>query len=87
MPFTVDAAGVHATRDLEGGEVFTFSAENIRKEHTGVHARLSILQDGQLLVFDNFNVERDPERVRLANSAHGRFGDVLKEAYTAKALR
>lgn len=61
MPFEVDERGVRATRDLESGEVFTFSAEAIRKERTGVHARLSILQDGHLLAYDTFNLERDQE--------------------------
>ena len=60
MPFVVDAGGVRATRDLEGGEVFTFDAQAIRKERTGVHARLSILQDGHLLAYDTFNLEAGP---------------------------
>ncbi len=54
LPFDVDERGVRATRDLESGEVFTFSAEAIRTERTGVHARLSILQDGGLLALAPF---------------------------------
>tara|TARA_R110000824_G_scaffold85877_1_gene212967 strand:+ start:747 stop:2006 length:1260 start_codon:yes stop_codon:yes gene_type:complete len=56
-----------------------FSATDIRKEDTGVHAEISIEFDG----FDTYtvcNVKRDPDRGRLINKAHKTFGGSLEEA-------
>jgi hypothetical protein len=47
-----------------------FRAEQVRLERTGVHAKLNILANGAVLAWSNFNVERDEDRVRLANSAY-----------------
>lgn len=47
-----------------------FKAENIRRERTGVHARLSVLIEGVVLAWDVFNIERNGERSRLAGAAH-----------------
>ena len=55
---------------LQSGNVLRYVAEDIRREKTGVHAHVSITINHLLLASDNFNVERDPERVRLANSAY-----------------
>jgi AAA domain len=49
-----------------------FSAGNIRPERTGLHARISIAANGTVLAYDTFNVERDGERTRLANSAYAK---------------
>ena len=56
-----------------------FSAIDIRKEDTGVHAEISIEFDG----FDTYtvcNVKRDPDRGRLINKAHKTFGGSLEES-------
>ncbi len=53
-----------------GGADLTLRAEAIRPERTGVHARIAIGYKGVELAYSNFNIERDEERVRLANSAH-----------------
>ena len=56
-----------------------FSATDIRKEDTGVHAEISIEFDG----FDTYtvcNVKRDPDRGRLINKAHKTFGGSLEES-------
>ena len=56
-----------------------FSAIDIRKEDTGVHAELSIKFDG----FDTYtvcNVKRDAERTRLINKAHQTFGATKEES-------
>ena len=45
-----------------------FKAENIRKAKTGIHARVEIYAGPHLLGYDVFNVERHPDRVRLANA-------------------
>ena len=46
-----------------------FLARAPRKERTGLHARLEIHLDSTVLAWSTFNVERDEDRVRLANSA------------------
>lgn len=52
------------------GVVLAFVADDIREERTGVHARLRIMANDKVLVYSSFNVDRDEDRVRLANSAH-----------------
>ncbi len=51
------------------GNVLRCSARDIRKERTGVHANINISMNWVSLAWSNFNVERDEDRVRLANSA------------------
>jgi hypothetical protein len=47
-----------------------FRADDVRREHTGIHARVSILFNRTTVAFDTFNVGRDPDRGRLVNSAY-----------------
>lgn len=46
-----------------------FSARDIRRERTGIHARVDIQVNAVTLAYSTFNIERDEDRVRLANSA------------------
>lgn len=57
---------------LISGNALRLVAENVRRERTGVHARVSILLDDTPLSWDVFNVERSEERGRLAKSAYQR---------------
>ena len=50
----------------------SFKAENIRKTRTGIHARVEIYAGPHLLGYDLFNVERHPDRVRLANACEAK---------------
>lgn len=61
---------------LESGAKLRITAEGVRRERTGVHAKISIYQDAVLLAFSQFNVERDEERGRLARSAHAGLGEI-----------
>ena len=56
--------------DLSTGNILRFAARDVRKERTGVHANVSISMNWVSLAWSNFNVERDEDRVRLANSAY-----------------
>lgn len=56
--------------DLTTGNALRFAARDVRKERTGVHANISISLNWVNLAWSNFNIERDEERVRLANSAY-----------------
>jgi len=78
---------VSAEKTLDTGELFTFEAGQIRREHTGIHARVSIRQGPHTLSWDNFNVEREAGRVHLANSAHARMSPGLKEVYPQSYIR
>ena len=59
---------------IEGVPV-RIEARDTRQERTGVHARVTITEGGNLLAWTAFNVERDEDRVRLANSAYGHMHD------------
>lgn len=47
-----------------------FAAQDVRKEKTGTHAKIAISMNWVSLGWTNFNIERDEDRVRLANSAY-----------------
>lgn len=64
--------------------VLRFGADDVRRERTGVHARVFIAFDRQVLAFNQFNVERDEDRTRLANSAWGQL-DAGAQADVSKA--
>lgn len=70
-PEYVDEAGWTTHRyDLVTGNTLRFAAKNVRREHTGVHANIAISLNWITLANTNFNIERDEDRVRLANSAY-----------------
>ncbi len=54
--------------------VLRFQAENLRKEKTGVHAKVHILTNGVTVAWDQFNIERHQDRQRLINYAHKTLG-------------
>jgi len=49
--------------------VVTLAAREIRRERTGIHARVDVVVNGVTLAYSTFNVEKDEDRVRLGNSA------------------
>jgi hypothetical protein len=65
----------------------SFRAADLRRERTGVHAKVEILINGTPLRWSNFNVERDEDRGRLANAAHGMLSPILKEQYPKAAIK
>ena len=58
----------------------------IRQEKTGIHARVEILVNKSTIAWSNFNVERDEDRVRLANSAYQHLNG-LAEKYPKTYLK
>lgn len=70
-----EAGEVAQVHDINGVPL-RFEAQDVRQERTGVHARLTITLGTELLAWTAFNVERDEDRVRLANSAYGHMGDI-----------
>lgn len=65
---------------VPGGTRLDFTASNIRRERTGVHARVAISIADAELGYDTFNIEKIADRVRLANAAAERAGDRKKWA-------
>ena len=55
---------------LPSGNKLRVAAKDVRRERTGVHAVVDISVNWKSLARSNFNIERDEERLRLANSAH-----------------
>src|SRR3990167_8267614 len=55
---------------LASGNELRIAARDIRREHTGVHANVSISLNWVSLAWTNFNIERDEDRVRLSNSTY-----------------
>lgn len=71
---------------IVGEGTFRIRAEAIHQERTGVHARIAILYQGVALGWSSFNIERDEDRLRLANSAHRHLNGQAKD-YPATYLK
>lgn len=69
-----DGATVIGESVLPGAGRLDFEASGIRRERTGIHARIAISSEGQTAAYSVLNVERDEDRTRLANSAGKRIG-------------
>jgi hypothetical protein len=80
---------VRITKDypLSTGAAIFYHAEDVRKERTGVHAKVIITFDKVLLAWTSFNVERDEDRTRLANSAYKALGDIVREVWSQYEMK
>lgn len=56
------------------------TAQNLRPEKTGIHARLSIALNATELAFTVCNIERSDERTRIVNEAYKFLGSTPEEA-------
>ena len=61
--------------NLQTGNVLRFAAKDTRRDRTGIHAQVTISINWVTLGWTNFNIERDEDRVRLANSAYKHLDD------------
>ena len=57
-------------QELDPAHFLEFGSRDLRLERTGIHAVVSVAMNGTALAWSNFNIERDEDRVRLANSAY-----------------
>jgi hypothetical protein len=71
----------------QGSNSREFVAQDIRKERTGVHARISIFVDKRLLEYDTFNIGRRSDRNSLANAAHKAMEEFKQLPYTSTEMR
>jgi hypothetical protein len=58
-------------RPIDAALRLCMTATELRKERTGVHARLDVAMNGRSLAWGVLNIDKDEERVRLSNSAYG----------------
>ena len=70
----IAGGAVEQSYDFRSGETLTLKAETIRRQTTGIHARLYALlgptpNGPQPLTWDTFNVERQTDRTHFANKA------------------
>ncbi len=57
---------------------YLFRASSIRNEKTGVHAKLAVLSDYQVIAWGLINIERSEDRTRLANQVKKNDEDIRK---------
>ena len=74
-------------KSLTSGNEYLIEAVQIRRERTGVHAKVGLFLSNRLLGANNFNVERSDERIRLANQAHEGLPTVDQADYPKLHLR
>lgn len=72
---------------IETGKTIRLLGTDIRKERTGIHAKVIIAVDQTYLAWTNFNVERDEDRVRLANSAHKNLGELDRAVWSGSDMK
>ena len=79
-------------RELGDGSALHFLATEIRRERTGVHAKLGIgRQNGTapatILEYDTLNIGRSEERARLVKKAHAMLPDTIKSSLPLELLQ
>mgnify|MGYP001603292740 FL=1 len=80
-------AGLSLSLSTADGCTVEFSAKLIRQERTGVHARLSLALNDDVLAWTNGNVEKDDERVRLRNSFYLKLSAHTAAAYSKEQCK
>lgn len=76
-----------AAREFEGYFPLGVQAQYVRRERTGLHGRLTITYGTTVLAWSNFNLEKDEERVRIANSAYSHLRKPLIDTYKKEFLK
>lgn len=69
------------------GSEIVYMADDVRKERTGIHAKVIIQLDDVMLAWTSFNVERDEDRTRLSNSAHKALGEIERECWSQYEMK
>ena len=82
----LDGQRVYAETPQGEGRV-RFIADNISKERTGIHARISIAWNTTLLAYSYLNIERDHDRTTLANKAWPLLPPPIKASYTKDSCK
>lgn len=86
-PITVTDDVAERRIPLMGGNTLRLIADNVRRERTGVHARVTLKLDDLLLGYDTFNLGRSEERLRLAKAATSQLPDGYQNVANADYVR
>ena len=84
---------VIASRQVDVETAVVFTARNVAKERSGIHARMEICIEWRgkaqptSLGWSLFNIERDEDRLRLSNKCHAMLGPVLKNLVSKDGLK
>ncbi|HXH24539.1 MAG TPA: AAA family ATPase, partial [Vicinamibacterales bacterium] len=70
----------------DSGDELAIRATQVSRQRTGTHARIEIALSGRVVAYSYLNVDRDEDRVRLANRAHARLGP-LRQVWEAGWLQ
>lgn len=83
MAWQVSPKAVEWHHETETNIRVGLRAENIRTTQTGLHAKISVLQNTYPISYDTFNVERHADRIRLINASYAGFaaGEVSKPEF------
>lgn len=84
MAWQVSPKAVEWHHETETNIRVGLRAENIRTTQTGLHAKISVLQNTYPISYDTFNVERHADRIRLINASFPGFvtGEVSKPEFS-----
>ena len=72
---------------LPTGRNIRFVAHNIRRERTGIHARMGVLLGNEAVNWSVFNYERHEDRTRFINAAHKAIPEIERAAVPAQLLQ
>lgn len=91
MDYQADGRAIWAAVPV-GDHCLLLYARGLRREPSGVHGQLSVglgddPRSAELLAYDRLNIDRDRDRVHLANSAHRALSPALQRAIPAAAIR
>ena len=84
---TVNDEGVRVDIPVLDDLVIKMKATHISQSRTGLHAKVYLGVGNSLSAYSYFNVERDEDRGRLANSAHRKYPEVLAALYSRDQLK
>ena len=90
MTLTVSKEGALWDENLGSGDSLIVKFVEMRRERTGIHGTVGVFLNQLCLAYDNFNLARREDRVRLGNDAHKALLDyapTLNSIYSATTMR
>ena len=78
---------IEMEHEITDGRFLRLFAEDIRKERTGVHAKITLAVENDRLAWTTLNIERDEDRVRLSNSAHKNMHPIDAQQWPQENMR
>ena len=69
IPYVKQDEAIIWDKVIGGTHLISFNAQDVRREHTGIHARISIAFDEGHATYTTFNIGRSDERTKLTKQA------------------